>query len=219
MFKKLRELAKTKWAGNLLYRIVRFYCATFRLRIVNENRWLNHLENGGRVLLCVWHQQFFPLIRHYKKYEKYHPSLMISKSLDGEIIANIAERTGWRAVRGSSSRDGSIALKEMTGRIKQYGLAGHILDGPRGPAGQVKPGIITLAQTTGAILVPVFIKAEKAWYLNSWDKFMVPKPFSLVSINFGEIISLPPLQTEKDFENQRLWLEKIMQPYLKTSKS
>jgi lysophospholipid acyltransferase (LPLAT)-like uncharacterized protein len=214
VFKKLRNLAKTKLAGNLLYWIVRFYCATFRLAVFNEKQWLNYLEHGGRVLLCAWHQQFFSVIRHVKKYEKYHPSLMISKSLDGEIIANIAELTGWHTARGSSSRDGGAALKEMTQRLKLYGLAGHILDGPRGPAGQVKPGIISLAHATNAVIVPVFIKAEKAWYFNSWDKFMVPKPFSRVKMYFGENISLPPLQTEGDFENQRLMLEKIMQPFL-----
>ncbi len=216
MLKKLRNVVAMKWVGNILYWIVRSYCATFRLTVVNENKWLQHLEQGGRVLLCVWHQQFFPLIRHYKKYEKYHPSLMISQSLDGEIIANIAGRTGWHTVRGSSSRGGSVALKEMTERLEQFGLAGHILDGPQGPAGVVKPGIITLAQATNAVIVPVFIKAEKAWYFNSWDKFMVPKPFSRVSMHFGENISLPQLRTEKDFEHHRLMLEKIMQPHLKS---
>ncbi len=215
MFKKLRMLAATKWVGNLMYIIVRCYCATFRLTIVNENQWHNYLEQGGRVLICSWHQQFFPLIRHYQKYAKYHPSLMISQSLDGQIIANIAGRTGWHAVRGSSSRAGSVALKEMRERLKIHGLAGHILDGPRGPAGVVKPGIITLAHAANAVIVPVFIDAEKTWYFNSWDKFMLPKPFSRVIMRFGEMINLPPLQKENDFENQRLMLEKIMQPYIK----
>lgn len=215
MFKKLRNLAATKLVGNLLYWIVRLYCATLRLTVVNENPWLNDLEKDGRILLCVWHQQFLPIIRYFKKYGKYHPSLMISKSLDGEIIANIANLTGWHTVRGSSSRDGGIALKEMAVRLKRYGLAGHILDGPRGPAGRVKPGVISLAHATDAVIVPVFIKAEKAWYLNSWDKFMVPKPFSRVSMNFGEMIKLPPLQAETDFEKHRLLLETTMQPYLK----
>ena len=216
MFKKLRNLATTKLVGRLLYWIVRSYCATFRLTVVNENKWLNDLEQGGHILLCAWHQQFFPIIRYFKNYGKYHPSLMISKSLDGEIIANIAKLTGWYTVRGSSSRDGSIALKEMAARLKQYGLAGHVLDGPRGPAGVVKSGIISLAHAANAAIVPVFIKAEKAWYFNSWDKFMVPKPFSSVSMNFGEMIKLPPLQSEADFENQRMMLEAIMQPYLKS---
>ena len=215
MFKKLRNLATTKLAASLLCFIARSYCATFRLTVVNENQWLNDLERGAHVLLCAWHQQFFSCIRYFKKYKKYHPSLIISKSLDGEITANIAERSGWYAVRGSSSRDGGIALKEIIVRLKQYGLAGHTLDGPRGPAGVIKPGIISMVHATNAVIVPVYIKAEKAWYFKSWDKFMVPKPFSRVSINFGEMIKLPPLQVETDFENQRLMLEKIMQPYLK----
>ncbi|MGV8059509.1 MAG: lysophospholipid acyltransferase family protein [Smithellaceae bacterium] len=215
MFKKLRNLATTEFVSNLLYRIIRFYCATFRLTVINEKQWRNDLERGVPVLLCAWHQQFFPLIRYFKEYEKYHPSLMISKSLDGEIIANIAERSGWHAVRGSSSRDGGVALKEMTEMLKKNGLAAHILDGPRGPAGVVKAGIISLAQATDAFIVPVFVKPEKAWYFKSWDKFMLPKPFSCVSINFGESIKLPPLQAQTDFENHRLMLEKIMQPYLK----
>jgi lysophospholipid acyltransferase (LPLAT)-like uncharacterized protein len=215
MFKKIRNLATTRLTGAILYRIVRGYLATLRLKVVNEKPWLHHLEKGGRVLICVWHQQFFSAIRYFKKYKKYHPSLMISKSLDGEIIAGIAERTGWHAVRGSSSRDGGHALKEMTARLKQFGLAAHILDGPRGPAGVVKPGIISLTQAADAVIVPVYIEAPKAWYFNSWDKFMMPKPFSRVSLNFGEMIKLSPLRAETDFEKQRLLVESIMRPYLK----
>jgi lysophospholipid acyltransferase (LPLAT)-like uncharacterized protein len=215
MFKKLRSLATTKLTSAILYRIVRAYLATCSLTIVNEEPWLNYLEQGGRVLICIWHQQFFSAIRHFKKYEKYHPSLMISKSLDGEIIAGIAKRSGWYAVRGSSSRDGGNALKEMTMKLKQFGLAAHILDGPRGPAGIVKSGVISLYHAADAVIVPVFIQPQKAWYFNSWDKFMVPKPFSRVSLNFGEMITLLPLQVEADFEKQRLLLESIMRPYLK----
>lgn len=215
MFKKLRNLATTKFVSYLLYRIIRSYCATFRLTVVNENQWRNDLERGVPVVLCAWHQQFFSLIRHFKEYEKYHPSLMISQSLDGEIIANIAERSGWHAVRGSSSRGGGIALKEITEILEKNGLAAHILDGPRGPAGVVKAGIISLAQAANAVIVPVFVKPENAWYFNSWDKFMLPKPFSRVSIIFGERINLSPLQAEGDFEKQRLMLEKNMQSCLK----
>jgi lysophospholipid acyltransferase (LPLAT)-like uncharacterized protein len=214
MFKKIRTLATTKVFNKIIFWIIHLYCATLRLAVVNEKQWLNDLARGTPILLCAWHQQFFPAIRHFKEYGKYQPSLMISQSRDGEIIANIARQSGWHAVRGSSSRDGGIALKEMTVRLKQYGLAAHILDGPRGPAGQVKPGIITLAHAANAVVVPVFVKPEKAWYFNSWDRFMLPKPFSRVTITFGEKIKLPPLQIEADFESQRLLIQKIMQPYL-----
>jgi hypothetical protein len=214
MLKKISNLATNKFVSKLLFWLVRCYCATLRLKVVNEKQWLNDLDRGARVLLCAWHQQFFSAIRHFKEYEKYHPSLMISQSRDGEIIANIAGQSGWHAVRGSSSRDGGRALKEMAARLQQYGLAGHILDGPQGPAGQVKPGIITLAHAAKAVVVPFYVQPEKAWYFDSWDKFMLPKPFSRVTMTFGEKIKLPPLQGEADFESQRLMIQKIMQPHL-----
>jgi lysophospholipid acyltransferase (LPLAT)-like uncharacterized protein len=77
-----------------------------------------------------------------------------------------------------------------------------------------KPGAISLAHAADAVLVPAYVQAEKAWYLNSWDKFMVPKPFSRVKIVFCEMIKLPPIKSEADFESQRKMLEDIMQPYL-----
>jgi hypothetical protein len=215
VFKKLRKLATTKLASKIIYWITSSYCATFRLSIINEESWRKYLDEGGRVLLCTWHQQFFSAIRYGKKYRKYHPTLMASKSLDGEIATGVGRQIGWYPVRGSSSRDGGFALKEMADRLKKYGLAILLLDGPRGPAGIVKPGVIKLAQAADAVIVPGYVQVEKAWYFNSWDKFMLPKPFSRVTINFCEMIKLPPIHTETDFENQRLMLEKLLRPYLK----
>jgi lysophospholipid acyltransferase (LPLAT)-like uncharacterized protein len=214
LFKKLRKLATTKTASKIIYWIARLYCATLRLKIVNEESWLNYLEQGGRVLICGWHQQFFAAVRYGRKYGKYQPSLMSSKSLDGDISSGIAREAGWYPVRGSSSRSGGIALKEMTSRLKKYGLAFLLIDGPRGPAGVAKPGAISLIHAADAVLVPAYVQAEKAWYFNSWDKFMVPKPFSRVKIVFCEMIKLPPIKAEADFESQRKMLEDFMQPYL-----
>jgi hypothetical protein len=214
MFKKLRNLATTKLANKIIYWIATCYCATFRLSIVNEESWLKYLDEGGRVLICAWHQQFFSAVRHFKKYAKYHPTLMSSKSHDGEIAAGISRQIGWYPVRGSSSRDGGFALKEMADRLKKYGMAGLLLDAPRGPAGTVKPGVIKLAQIADAVIVPGYVQVEKAWYFKSWDKFMIPKPFSRVTIIFCDMIKLPPMLTETDFENQRLMLEKLLRPHL-----
>ena len=74
---------------------------------------MDYLENGGSVLLCTWHQQFFSAIRHFQNYKVFNPSIMISQSSDGEIVAGVAERTGWNTIRGSSSRDGRGAFKKM----------------------------------------------------------------------------------------------------------
>jgi lysophospholipid acyltransferase (LPLAT)-like uncharacterized protein len=214
MFKKLRKLARTRFAGALLYWAVRLYCSTFRLKIENEAEWLNYLEEGGRILICGWHQQFFVGFRVFNKYRKYRPPLISSRSLDGQIAAGVAQRSGFYTVWGSSSRGGGSALKEMISRIKQHRLAAHILDGPRGPAGIVKAGVIAIAHSADASIVPVYSMADRAWYMHSWDKFMIPKPFARVTVNFGPKIKLPPAKDKADFENQRQMLENVMRPYL-----
>jgi lysophospholipid acyltransferase (LPLAT)-like uncharacterized protein len=213
MFKKYRYLLTDKLQGSF-YHLIRTYSWTFRLRVENEKPWIEYLQNGGRVLLCCWHQQFFSAIRHFKTYAAYHPVLMISQSKDGDIIAKIAEKTGWHTVRGSSSRDGGRALKEMVGCLTRSGLAGHVVDGPRGPAGVVKAGVVHLARSTRAVVVPLYTSANRAWYFNSWDRFMLPKPFARVTLRFGEMRDLTSGTSEEDFERHRVRLQEVMQPNL-----
>jgi lysophospholipid acyltransferase (LPLAT)-like uncharacterized protein len=214
MFKKLRNIARTGTAGVIIHGIIRLYCATFRLKVENEAEWLNYLEQGGKVILCGWHQQFFAGIRFFKKYKKYQPALMSSKSLDGQIAAGVAKRVGFYTVWGSSSNSASAALKEMIHRLNDHRFALHILDGPRGPAGVVKAGAIAIAHGAGAVIVPGVVIADRAWYLHSWDRFMIPKPFARVTIKFFPKIELPSVMDKAEYENQRKRLEIIMQPYL-----
>ena len=211
----MRKLAKTKPAGFILYWIVRLYCATLRLKIENEEEWFSYLENGGKVLLCGWHQQFFAGVRLVGRYRKYQPALMSSKSMDGQIAGGIAGRAGFYTVWGSSSRSASAALKGMIHRLRDYRLAAHIIDGPRGPAGVVKLGAIAIAHGAGAVIVPGIITADRAWYLGSWDRFMIPKPFARVTVKYLPVIELPPVMDKAGLENQRKKLEVMMQPYLK----
>mgnify|MGYP003733580711 CR=1 FL=1 len=214
MLKKHRYALLSGPAHSALYHIIRLYSRTYRMTVENEAEWMGHLEAGGTVLLCAWHQQFFSAIRHFQSYAPYRPSLMISKSQDGDIIARVAEKSGWHAVRGSSSRGGGSALKEMVERLRQSQLAGHIVDGPKGPAGVVKAGAISLARATGAVLVPMFTSADRAWYFNSWDRFMIPKPFARVTLRFGRIIGLDGSCDGEDFEVHRAALEAAMRPGL-----
>ena len=135
---------------------------------------------------------------------------MISKSSDGEFATGIGRRMGLHPVRGSSSRGGREALAEMIGRLRETGFAAHLVDGPTGPMGVVKAGAIQLASSAGAVIVPVYTSADRAWYFNSWDRFMVPKPFARVTIRFGDIIPCPPAENSEEFEKQRVSVEKIM---------
>jgi len=102
----------------------------------------------------------------------------------------------------------------MVDHLNHSGLAAHIADGPRGPAGVVKAGVVSLARSTGAVVVPMFIKADRAWYFKSWDRFMLPKPFAKVNLRFGEMLDMTSGASDKDFEFHRSRLQEIMLPGL-----
>lgn len=210
----MKYIIETKAFILFAYLFVRLYCLSFRLKVINEEKWQSLLKQGHTVLLCAWHQQFFPAIRHFKKYARFNPGLMISRSRDGVFIAGVAELTGWRAVRGSSSRDGKKALKEMIMHLRTFRFGLQILDGPRGPIGKVKPGVIKMANETDALVVPIYISCDDAWFFNSWDRFMLPRPFSRVCIEFDDPIHFPRCGDSGTFEQQRVALEKKMFPAL-----
>lgn len=210
----LKQSLNSEIFNDLVYRFIRMYSSTFRLTVKNEDEWVSYMNNGGRVLLCVWHQQFFPAIRYFKKFQVYKPSLMISRSSDGNLIAAVAQRTGWHPARGSSSSNGKTAMNQIIADLKESGLAAHIVDGPRGPMGKVKAGAIRIALEAEAAIVPFYIIADRAWYFNSWDKFFLPKPFANVTLRYGEMIRLNESETRKDFESARQLVENTMRPWL-----
>jgi len=199
---------------SFFYRLILFYSWTFRLKIENDKDWMDYRRNGGVVLLCTWHQQFFSAARPFKNYKTFNPSIMISQSKDGEIVAKMALLNGWNPIRGSSSKGGMEAIKKMITNLKENKLAAHIADGPQGPSGIVKAGVIRLAHAANAVIVPFSVSAEKAWYFNSWDKFLLPKPFSKVFLRFGEMIKFDRVKDRESFEKQRKQLEEIMLPTL-----
>ncbi len=211
---KLKKILNSEITIFSLYHAVRGYAATYRLTVENEHVWMDHMKAGGSVIICCWHQQFFSAIRHFRNYSHLKPPLMISRSSDGGLIAGIAGRTGWDPVRGSSSKGGRDALSEIAQKLLERKIAAHIVDGPRGPAGKIKAGIIRLAQLGNAAIIPFSVHADRAWYFKSWDRFMVPKPFAKVTLRFDELFPIPSTSTPEEFEDVRLKLEEIMLPGL-----
>lgn len=214
MFKRLKFLIYTPAFIWFAYYLIKWYSRTFRLSVENEAVWKTLLHQKIPVLLCAWHQQFFAAIAYFETYAGYHPGLMISQSRDGDLISGVANRVGWHTPRGSSSRGGKSAMAAMITHINAYHFGAHILDGPRGPAGKIKPGIIRMAHATGARLVPFYVTADHAWFFNSWDRFMLPKPFSRVRIVFEPEIVLEPTSEPDGFEQQRHDLEARFLPRL-----
>ncbi|MFH2058243.1 MAG: lysophospholipid acyltransferase family protein [Pseudomonadota bacterium] len=213
MFKKFKFLIYTRPCTFLVYYIIQLYSLTFKLTVVNEDKWKALLKKGRPILLCTWHQQFFAAIRHFRTYSKFNPGLMISQSRDGDLIAGVANKTGWHTPRGSSSIGGKKALEAMIDHLKTHGLGTHILDGPIGPMGKIKAGVIKMAHESNALVVPFYVHAQRAWFFNSWDRFMLPKPFSKVTLTFGDEILFRP-DPNNTFESQIQQLEEIMLPGL-----
>jgi len=214
MFKRLKFIIYTRPFIFCVYYFIQIYSMTLRLKVKNEKHWQNLMKQGTPVLLCAWHQQFFSAIRHFRAYSRYNPGLMISQSRDGDLISGVANRIGWHTPRGSSSRGGKQAMDMMIDHLKTYGLGAQILDGPTGPIGKVKAGAIKMALEANTVIIPFYVSAEKAWFFNSWDKFMLPKPFSQVCITFGREIHLEASDNPDTFEHHRQYLENTMRPHL-----
>jgi len=188
---------------------VRLLSATYRVRLMTPENEQAALQGHSGLIYASWHQRFFPGITFFSTRRPI--AIIVSKSLDGEMIARVVKSLGWHPVRGSSSRGGKQALSE----IKQLGTTGfrvgHIVDGPRGPFGVIKPGLIRIAQFTGMPIVPTITSAQHRWvFTKSWDRFMVPKPFSRVIIRFGEPIFVPEKLDAQTFEAHRLSVEQIL---------
>jgi len=190
------------------YYLLSLYAKTVRLRFEGEEAIRNHLEEG-RIVLASWHQRFFGGV-YLPRILGRPICIMISRSRDGDFIADVVERIGWIPVRGSSSRGGKQALRILVDEITRTRLAGHIVDGPTGPPHVIKPGLISLAQSSGAVICPTYVLYENPWIFNSWDRFMVPKPFSRVTIRFGPLEPVPPEMDAAQFEEVRLRIEQTM---------
>jgi hypothetical protein len=219
MNRLLRAILSASLFHRFLHLIISTYSRTLQLKIENEADWQHLVDNGTPVLLCAWHQQFFSAIRPFERYQKYRPALMISQSRDGSIIAAVARHSGWIPVRGSSSRGGRGALRDMIRHLESNKLAAHILDGPTGPIGVVKAGAVRLAHAAHAVIIPFSVSARRAWFFNSWDRFMLPLPFSKVTLTFGQPVRFTPTDDRQIFERQRSRLEAMMRVNLFSGRS
>jgi len=181
--------------------LVRLLSATYRIRIVDPDNEHDLLTARGRLIYASWHQRFFPGITFFSTRRPI--AIIISRSRDGEMAARAVNILGWRAVRGSTSHGGGQALETIKRLAGQGYRIGHIVDGPRGPFGTVKPGLIRIAQYADLSIVPTITSGENQWVFDSWDRFMVPKPFSRVIIRFGPPVHVPRDMGEGGFEQMQ----------------
>lgn len=133
-------------------------------------------------IFCFWHQCVLPCTAYFRHSRAV---ILISQSFDGELITRILKMFGFDAVRGSSSRGAREGLLGLAHVIDTGRTAIFTADGPRGPIYQTKMGPIKLAQMTGAPIGAFHLEPERAWVINSWDRFLVPKPFTRICVSWA----------------------------------
>ena len=207
--KDIKFFLARNFLTTLGYHACSLHAKTVRVIPEGIERVREHIAGGGTVVFACWHQRFFSGF-FVPRIFGMNPCIMISQSRDGDVVSDVVARIGWVPVRGSSSRGGKKALQEMIAGVEKYRMSGHIVDGPQGPPRVVKPGLVALASQTGAAVCPGYISYEDPWVFDSWDRFMVPKPFSRVLLRAGDFIFVPKDLDEKSFEETRLAIERTM---------
>jgi len=176
-----QRMAAAGIAG-LGYPIIAALGHTLRWRVEG----LEHLEavvaSGRQPVMAFWHGRILPATFYFRRRGIV---VITSENFDGEWIARIIERFGYGTARGSTSRGGRRAIRELTRRMADGHAAGFTVDGPRGPARVAQPGAVWLAMTTGNPVLPFHLEADRHWTLGSWDRTQIPKPFARVALAIG----------------------------------
>jgi lysophospholipid acyltransferase (LPLAT)-like uncharacterized protein len=168
---------------------------------------LEHLDfegNGKRPIMAFFHGRVLTATYFFRDRGIV---VMISENFDGEWIGRIIERFGYGTSRGSTSRGGQRALLQLKRDMEKGRPAGFAVDGPRGPARKVQPGVIWLAKLTGNPVVPFHMEASSYWSLNSWDRTQIPRPFSTVALAVGTPIDVAAEANDAVIEAKRAQVE------------
>jgi len=163
---------------------------TTRLQRTGQEHYERFRREGRPVIFVFWHGHLLPLV-HYHRHERI--VVLVSEHEDGEYVTRVIERYGFGTVRGSSTRGGMKGLKGLVRAARAGKDLALTPDGPRGPRGAFKPGALVAAQMTGLPVVPLSVRASAGWNARSWDGFLVPRPFSTVTIDY-----LPPRFVSRD---------------------
>lgn len=190
--------------------VFRLWIKTLRFRVEDPQKILP-ASQAQPFILAVWHNRLLLLPPIFSLcFPHRHSVGLISASRDGDFVSILVERFGHGTVRGSTSRKGVIALRQLVDALAEGTNVLITPDGPRGPLYEVNQGAIFVAQKSGAAIVPMQIEYAKAWRLKSWDGFFIPKPFSEVRVIFGAPLKVAQTMRPEEFEAERLRVQQAM---------
>ncbi len=203
--KQIRDkvfLFLASWIGPVL---IYFLGKTLKIEWVGKENLDIIKKEKKPVIYAFWHGRMLILVYSHRKLKAH---VLISQHRDGEYIARIINRLGFVPVRGSTTRGGTKAIFEMCEKTAYGYDVGVTPDGPKGPGFQVQPGTIYIAQRSGMPILPITNSAEHRWTLPTWDRFIIPKPFSKTVIMLGKPIYVSAESTSEELEKIRTNLER-----------
>lgn len=175
--------SKAALIAAVAYPLIAALCGTLRWKVDGGQHWDDVIRAGHQPILALWHGRIFAGLHYFRRRDVV---VITSQNFDGEWIARILKRFGFRTARGSTSRGGVRALVQLRRDLAEGRPVAFTVDGPRGPARVAQSGAVWLAGATGNPILPFHIEASRCWTTRSWDRTQVPKPFSTVAISIGE---------------------------------
>ncbi|MFK5937473.1 MAG: lysophospholipid acyltransferase family protein [Sulfurimonas sp.] len=178
------------------------FIASLMIRLLYRTNKINYHSpetiSEEPIIFACWHGELLMLPYLYSHYRKNpHAKVLISNHFDGELISKTIKNFGLGTLAGSTTRNAARVLIQAIKTIKDGYDIGITPDGPKGPRHEVADGIIIMAQKTKAKIVLVEIKPTKFWQLNSWDKFVIPKPFGIINYYATNEIDVSAMDLEE----------------------
>ena len=193
--------------AGLGYPLINALGHTLRWRAEGLQHYDAVVASGRRPVMAFWHGRILPATFYFRRRGIV---VITSENFDGEWIARIIERFGFGTARGSTTRGGSAALRQLVRDMRAGRAAGFTVDGPRGPARVAQPGAVWLAKATGNPILPFHLEASSHWSVRSWDRTQIPKPFSTVALVVGEPIEVSREMSADGLEEMRERVERTL---------
>lgn len=203
----------------LLRGLIRLLNWTYRYEPVIGEQYIEPYVDGDKVCApCYWHQQHMLCSSQMRVWvdRGFKACFLVSGSVDGEVPDRIARAWGAEVIRGSANQSGALALRDMQGMMKRGYSIVTTADGPRGPIYEIKAGAVLMARIAGVPIIPMACAADRAWYLNRWDNFMIPKPFARVVVGVGEPYEVPRDVPLDAIEPHRLSVQQVVMSLMTT---
>ena len=202
--------------------LIRLLTATYRVeRVIGAENIEPFIGSDALCAPCYWHQHHVvgsTLIRSWVQ-RGFKACFLVSGSVDGEVPERIARAWGAEVIRGSANQSGALALRDMQRMMKSGYSIVTTADGPRGPKYEFKMGAILMARIAGVPIIPIGCAADRAWYLNRWDDFMVPKPFARVVLAIGDPYAVPADAPLDGLETHRIAVQQAVMSLMAESEA